>query len=125
MADDSSEPSTPVPAVAVPSRAGQLSAHWPLQADLSPWSLVKAYSVRPSPSTRMSPSLPSLATATVVPPAAGSAVVAGAAVVAGSAGAAVPDPPSSLPPQAASTRASTNSHAAPANVFLMNQASWA
>src|SRR5918996_3932556 len=102
MLDDSSDAWTPVPAVAVPFRAGQLSAHWPLQADLPPWSLVKAYRLRPSPSTRMSPSLP-LATATVVPPAAGAAVVAGAA------GAAVPDPPSSLPPQAASTRVSAES----------------
>src|SRR5215211_6388179 len=115
MLDDSSEAWTPDPAVAVPFRAGQLSAHWPLQADLSPWSLVKAYRVRPSPSTRMSPSLP-LATATVVPPAAGAVVVAGAAV---------PDPPSSLPPQAASTRVSTESSAAPANAFLMDEASWA
>src|SRR4029450_8990883 len=81
MLVDSIEAWTPVPAVASPTRAGQLSAQGPLPAALSPWSLVKTYRVRPSPSTRMSPSL-LLGTATVVPPvswAAGGGHSAGAA----------------------------------------------
>src|SRR4029453_2948368 len=114
MLADRSEAWTPVPAVAVPVRAGQLSAHWPLQADWSPWSLVKAYRVRPSPSTRMSPSLLS-ADATVVPPARGARGGSGAAVLAGAWGAGVPDPSASLPPQAASTSVSAKSSAAPAD----------
>src|SRR5919106_3736649 len=113
MAVDNSAAWAPVPAVARPVRAGQLLAHWPLQADWSPLSLVKAYRVRPSASTRMSPNL-LVATATVVPPAAWAAVV-GAAV------AAVPDPWSSLPPQAASARASAARSAAVTNVFLMDR----
>src|SRR5215210_7839269 len=105
MAVDNSPAWAPVPAVAGPVSAGQLVAHSPLQTDWSPLSLVKAYRVRPSASTRMSPSLP-LATATVVP------LAAGAAVVAGSAGAAVPDPSSPLPPQAAAATVSVASSAA-------------
>src|SRR5919108_5992848 len=116
MLVDSSEAWTPVPAVAVPVRAGQLVAQPPLQADWPPLSLVKAYRVRPSPSTRMSPSL-LLATATVVPLAAWAAVVVGASVAAG------PDPPS-LPPQAATATASATSSAARANAFLMDQPPW-
>src|SRR5919108_1321085 len=112
MLVDSSEAWTPVPGVAVPVSAGQLVAQLPVQADRSPLSLVKAYRVRPSASTRMSPSL-LLATATVVPPAAWAAVVVGASVAAG------PDPPASLPPQAARATVSAASSAAPANAFLM------
>src|SRR4029453_654685 len=91
MVIDNSEAWTPVPALAGPASAGQLVAHSPLQADWSPLSLVKAYRVRPSASTRMSPRL-LLAIATVAPLAAGAAVV-------GAAGAAVPVPSSSFPPQ--------------------------
>src|SRR4030095_9981025 len=101
MLVDSIEAWTPVPAVASPTRAGQLSAQGPLQADLSPWALVKTSRVRPSPSSRMLPSL-LLGRAPLAPPVSGAAVVAasaGAAVVAGSA-VAVPDG-SSPPPQPA------------------------
>src|SRR5512132_230474 len=112
MLVDSSVAWTPVPAVAVPVSAGQLVAQSPLQTDWSPLSLVKAYRVRPSPSTRMSPSLPP-ATATVVPPVAWAAVVAGAAV------AAVPDDSLLLPPQAAAATVSAARSAALASVFLM------
>src|SRR6266498_4026955 len=113
MALESSPAWAPLPAVAGPARAGQVAAHWPLQADLSPWSLVKAYRVRPLSSTRMFPSL-LLATATLVTPAVWAAVVAGAAV------AAVPDPPLSLPPpQAAKTTVNAARSAALANTFLM------
>src|SRR5829696_9957012 len=115
MAVDNIEAWTPVPAVAGPESAGQLVAHSPLQADWSPLSLVKAYRVRPSASTRMSPSL-LRATATVVP------LAAWAAVVAGSAGVAVPDG-SSPPPQPAATIVSAASSAAPVNAFLMSEAS--
>src|SRR5215204_405428 len=115
MLVDSIEAWTPLPAVASPTRAGQLSAQGPLQADWSPLSLVKAYRVRPSPSTRMSPSL-LFATATVVP------LASWAAVVAGSAGVAVPDG-SSPPPQPAATIVSAASSAAPVNAFLMSEAS--
>src|SRR5215211_403284 len=114
MLVDSSEAWTPVPAVAGPVSAGQLVAQPPLQADWSPLSLVKAYRVRPSPSTRMSPSL-LLATATVAP------LVSWAAVVAGAAVAAVPDPSSSAPPQAARATASAARSAARANPFLMTR----
>src|SRR5215212_741831 len=112
MLVDSSEAWTPVPAVAGPVSAGQLVAQPPLQADWSPLSLVKAYRVRPSPSTRMSPSL-LLATATVVPLASWAAVVVGAAV------AAVLDDSLLLPPQAAAARVSAVRSAALANAFLM------
>src|SRR5437773_11373504 len=112
MLVDRSEAWTPVPAVAVPVNAGQLVAHWPLQADWSPLSLVKAYRVRPSPSTRMLPSL-LLATATVVPLAPWAAVVAGAAVVA------VPDDSLLPPPQPAATIVSAARSAALATTFLM------
>src|SRR5512132_4468273 len=112
MLVDSSVAWTPVPAVAVPVSAGQLVAQSPLQTDWSPLSLVKAYRVRPSPSTRMSPSLPP-ATATVVPPVAWAAVVAGAAV------AAVPDDSLLLPPQAAAATVSAARRAALASAFLM------
>src|SRR4029450_9975976 len=97
MLVDNSVAWTPVPALAVPVSAGQLVAQSPLQTDWSPLSLVKAYRVRPSPSTRMSPSL-LLATATVVPPDAWAAVVAGAA------GATGPDEPLALPPPAGGAR---------------------
>src|SRR5918996_4085066 len=106
MLVDSSEAWTPVPAVGRP-----------LQADWSPLSLVKAYRVRPSASTRMSPSS-LLATATVVPLAAWAAVVVGAWV------AADPDPPSSPPPQAATATVSAASSAARANAFLMTRPPW-
>src|SRR6266508_3556452 len=114
MLVDRSEAWTPVLAVAGPVRAGQLVAHWPLQADWSPLSLVKAYRVRPSPSTRMSPSLPP-ATATVAPVAVWAAVVVGASV------AAVPAPPLSFPPQAARAKVSAASSAAPANAFRITR----
>src|SRR4029453_1947678 len=114
MAVDRSEAWTPVPAVAVPVRAGQLSPHWPLQADWSPLSLVKAYRVRPSASTRMSPS-PLLATATVVAPSCWATVVVGAAV------ATVPDGSSPPPPQAAATSVSAATRAALDRTFLMTR----
>src|SRR5512133_3260356 len=114
MLVDSSEAWTPVPAVAVPVSAGQLAAQPPLQADWSPLSLVKAYRVRPSPSTRMSPSL-LLATATVVPLAPWAAVVVGPAV------AAVPDDSLLSPPQAAAATMSAARSAALANAFLMTE----
>src|SRR5512132_1713676 len=109
MLVDSSVAWAPVPTVAVPVSAGQLVAQSPLQTDWSPLSLVKAYRVRPSPSTRMSPSLP-LATATVVPPVAWAAVVAGAAV---------PDDLLLLAPQAAAATVSAARRAALASAFLM------
>src|SRR5215218_11459883 len=116
MAVDNIEAWTPVPAVAGPESAGQLVAHSPLQADWSPLSLVKAYRVRPSASTRMSPSL-LRATATVVP-------LAAWAVVVGAAGVAVPDGSSSLPPQAAAATVSAASSTALANAFLMTRCPW-
>src|SRR4029450_12878278 len=116
MLVDSSEAWTPAPAVAGPVSAGQLVAQSPLQADWSPLSLVKAYRVRPSPSTRMLPSV-LLATATVVPPAFWAAVVVGPA---GAAVAAVPDDSLLLlPPQAAAARVSAARNAAMANAFLI------
>src|SRR4029450_1420898 len=115
MLVDSSEAWTPVPAVAVPVSAGQLVAQPPLQADWSPLSLVKAYRVRPSPSTRILPSL-LLVAATVTPPAAWAAVVVGAAV------AAVPDDALLLLlPQATAARVSAVRSAALANAFLMTE----
>src|SRR5919106_3209031 len=110
MAVDNSAALAPVPAVASPVSAGQLVAQSPLHADWSPLSLVKAYRVRPSASTRMSPSL-LLPTATVAPLAAWAAVV-GAAV------AAVPAS-SSVPPQAARAKVSAVRSAALTDAFLM------